>query len=215
LFYGTGVSVNDVIATKNILDSSHLNYATVTSSELNAMNQAHLIKYRLLIIPGGDFIKMGNSLSVVASTNIHYAVQHGLNYLGICASAFLAGKSRYYNGFNLTSGVTFGFYAAENNGIRKAAVLISNADNTMLDQYWEDGPQLSGWGMAIAKYPDGTPAITEGKFGKGYVILSGVHAEAPANWRSGMIFNTSAIADNAYAAMLIRSALNGVAVTHY
>jgi sulfopyruvate decarboxylase TPP-binding subunit len=37
---------------------------------------------------------------------------------GICARAFLAGKSTYYNGFNLTSGVRFGFYAAENHDLR-------------------------------------------------------------------------------------------------
>ena len=32
----------------------------------------------------------------------------------------------------------------------------------------------------VGKYPDGTPAIVEGTFGNGWVILSGVHPEAPA-----------------------------------
>ncbi|MEO8662171.1 MAG: hypothetical protein ABI693_27145 [Bryobacteraceae bacterium] len=55
-----------------------------------------------------------------------------------------------------------------------------------LDQYWEAGPQPTGWGAVAGKYPDGTPAIAEGTFGKGWVILMGVHAEAPESRRRGM-----------------------------
>jgi hypothetical protein len=87
---------------------------------------------------------------------VHDAVQHGLNYLGICAGAFLAGNFRGSN-FNLT-GVRFAFYADEARGIRKEAVAVHAAAGPMLDQYWEDGPQLSGWGAVVARYPDGTPA---------------------------------------------------------
>ena len=215
LFNGSGVSVNDVAAIETILDSNHLNYVTVSSEELNGMSQSQLMSYRLLIVPGGDFINMGNSLDTATATNICVAVQHGLNYLGICAGAFLAGNSTYYNGFNLTSGVTFGFYCAENKGIRKAALAISNADGSTLDQYWEDGPQLSNWGLVVAKYPDGTPAVAEAKCRKGFVILAGIHAEAPENWRGGMGFNTSAATCNAYAATLIHAALNGARLPHY
>ena len=103
------------------------------------------------------------------------------------------------NGLNLTSGVKFGFYAAEDRGIRKAAVPIAVAGAPTLDQYWEDGPQFTGWGAVVGKYPDGTPAIVEGTFGSGWVILTGVHPEAPASWRRGMTFTTPASADNAYA----------------
>jgi hypothetical protein len=69
----------------------------------------------------------------------------------------LAGNSGYYNGLNLTSGVRFGFYSAEERGIRKAAVAIAVAGGPTLDQYWEDGPQFTGWGAVVGKYPDGTP----------------------------------------------------------
>ena len=31
-----------------------------------------------------------------------------------------------------------------------------------LEQYWEDGPEFTGWGEVVGKYPDGTPAIVEG-----------------------------------------------------
>jgi len=89
-----------------------------------------------------------------------------VNYLGICAGAFLAGDSAP-NGLNVASGVRFRFYAAEERGIRKAAVAITGSDGQSLDQYWEDGPQLTGWGAVVSKYPDGTAATVEGRVGQG------------------------------------------------
>src|SRR5476651_4153 len=79
LFNGAGVSVNDVAAIATILDNNHLNYATVSSSELNTLSPSQLNAYRLLIVPGGDFMVMGNSLTKATAANIHEAVQHGLN----------------------------------------------------------------------------------------------------------------------------------------
>jgi glutamine amidotransferase-like uncharacterized protein len=137
-----------------------------------------------------------------------------LNYLGICAGGLLAGDC-IYNGLNLTSGVRFDFYSAVKRGIHKAAVPISGTGTPALDQYWEDGPQFTGWGEVVGKYPDGTPAIVEGKSGDGWVILSGVHPEAPENWRRGMNFSTPVSDDNEYAATLIRAALNGTWLPHY
>ncbi|MDQ6943843.1 MAG: hypothetical protein M3169_15185, partial [Candidatus Eremiobacteraeota bacterium] len=79
----------------------------------------------------------------------------------------------------------------------------------------EDGPQLTGWGEVVGKFSDGTPAIVEGSVGKGWVILSGIHAEAPATWRRGMKFNTPVSADTAYARTLIVAALNRETLSHY
>ena len=47
------------------------------------------------------------------------------------------------------------------------------------------------------------------------MILSGVHPEAPASWRRGMSFGTPASEDNAYAATLVRAALNRASLSHY
>ncbi len=137
-----------------------------------------------------------------------------MNYLGICAGGFFAGNSPY-NGLNLTSGVQFHFYSAEARGVRKAAVAIAGVGTPTLDQYWEDGPEFTGWGAAVGKYPDGTPAVVQGTFGSGWVILSGVHPEAPADWRRGMTFQTPAAVDHAYAATLIRAALNRESLPAY
>jgi hypothetical protein len=82
---------------------------------------------------------------------MHDAITGGVSYLGICAGAFFAGGARDYASLNLTAGVKFAFYSAEERGIRKAALAIASADGETRDQYWEDGPQLAGWGAAVAR----------------------------------------------------------------
>ena len=217
LFVGTGTSSGDVSAVKTILGDLSLTYATATSSQLNAMSESTLKTYKLFLMPGGDAITISKYLSSTTITNLHNAiVNDGLHYLGICAGAFFADSSGVYHYLNLTpSGVWFNYYADEFKGIHKEAVEIKGANGTTLDQYWQDGPQLSGWGSVVGKYPDGTPAIVEGYSGKGWVILSGVHPEAPASWRTGMTFTTSVAVDNAYAETLVTDALNAISLTHF
>lgn len=214
LFAGTGTSRDDVGAIETILKDNHLDYSTVTSPQLNRMTQAQIGAHRLFIVPGGNFVKIGNNLTASAAVSVRNSVHAGLNYLGICAGAFFAGNSPY-NGLNLTSGVRFRFYAAEDRGIRKAPVAITWSGGPTLDQYWEDGPQLTGWGATVARYPDGTPAIAQGQFGTGTVILTGVHPEAPERWQRGMPFRTPVPMNRSYAATLIRAALNRTPLPHY
>jgi glutamine amidotransferase-like uncharacterized protein len=214
LFKGTGTSPNDVKAVEAILKGRGLNYNAVNSHQLNRMSVSQLATYRLLIVPGGNYIRMGNGLTPDTTTNIRNAVQSGLNYLGICAGGLLAGNAAC-NSLNLTSGVRFGFYAEVNRGVHKAAVVVTGVGTPALEQYWEDGPQFTGWGLVVGKYPDGTPAVVEGTCGKGWVILCGVHPEAPENWRRGMTFTTPANAANAFAGTLIDAALGGTQVSHY
>ncbi len=214
LFTGAGTSSGDVAAIESILRAQHLDYATANSRELCSVGGREYRTHRLVIVPGGNFIDMGNGLTHGATSNLQYAVASGLNYLGICAGAFLAGDLPR-NSINLTSGVRFPFYSVVNRGIMKAAVPITFPTMPARDHYWESGPQLSGWGEVVARYPDGTPAIAQGSVGKGWVVLSGIHPEAPASWRRGMKFETSAADANAYAATLIRAALDGTPLPHY
>jgi hypothetical protein len=111
--------------------------------------------------------------------------------------------------------VRFPFYAAEARGIRKAAVQIAIAGSSPLEQYWEDGPQLTGWGDIVARYDDGTPAVAQGKVGNGWVMLLGTHPEAPDSWQRGLRFSASGTAARAYAALLITAALNATPLNHY
>ena len=93
LFGGTGSSPDDVKAFEAILKDQHVNYTKVNSSQLNGMSESRMRGYRLLIVPGGNFIDIGNGLTPVAAANIRNAVQNGLNYLGFCAGAFFAGNA--------------------------------------------------------------------------------------------------------------------------
>ena len=212
LFDGTGTSPNDVAAMKAVLEGCKLTYSTADSSRLNAMSESELSAHRLLIVPGGNYVAIGESLTPATSAKIRSAVQGGLNYLGICAGGLLAGDVP--GGLNLTDGVKFDFYALVNHGVHKAAVEISGAGAPAIEHYWEDGPQFTGWGAVVGRYPDGTPAIVEGKSGKGWAILSGTHPEAPESWRRGLTFTTSASAARAYAASLVDAALKGTSLPH-
>lgn len=213
LFAGAGASPGDVAAIKKLLGASKIDFATASSGQMNRMSPDQLAAYRLIIMPGGNFEDMGNGLSKEVSAKIRSAVRGGVNYLGICAGAFIAGDSPY-NGINLTEGKRFGFYSIENLGIRKAAVRISIVGASPADHYWEDGPQLSGWGDVVARYPDDTPAVAEAAAGKGFVILTGIHPEAPESWRRGLSFSTPVSETSAYAVTLIRAALAGEPLPH-
>jgi Biotin-protein ligase, N terminal len=215
LYNGTGASSTDVAAVEAVLNTSGVGYKTADSSQLNAMSEQQLGGYKLMIVPGGNSITIGESLTGDTASMIRGAVEdYGLHYLGICAGAFFGGYS-IYNGVDLTAGVSFDFYADENKGIHVEPVEISFPSSAPLDVYWQDGPQLSGWGAVVATFPDGTPAITEGQSGKGFVVFTGVHLEAPQSWRGSMTFTTPVSVDLAYAGTVIQNTLNGTPLPHF
>ncbi|MBK8233724.1 MAG: hypothetical protein IPK72_24895 [Candidatus Eisenbacteria bacterium] len=214
LFNGAGTSPNSVKAVGEILIRLRLPYVTLDSQDLNQLKPSEFESFRLVIVPGGNYIEMGNSLSPNTTAAIREAVHGGLNYLGICAGGLLAGNADC-NSLNLTSGVKFGFYADVNRNIHKAVVRVSFVDEPTQEFYWEDGPQFEGWGDVVGKYADGTPAVVQGRSMKGKALLVGVHPEAPDNWRNGMVFETPTQVNNAFAARLISSALEGSELPHY
>jgi hypothetical protein len=214
LFNGTGTS-SDVEAVEAVLKTLGVGYLTADSAQLNAMSEAQLGGYKLIIIPGGNSIEIGESLTPNAVAYLRGAVQqYGVHYLGICAGAFFGGYS-VYNGVNLTGGAPFDFYADEFKGIHREPVELSFVSSGPLSMYWQDGPQLSGWGDVVAKFPDGTPAITEGQSGKGFVIFTGVHPEAPPGWLGTLVLKIPISVDQAYAGVLITAALEGAPLPHF
>jgi len=210
LFDGDGASPNDVKAIEALLRREKLPYSTADSHDLDAMAPAELSRLTLIIFPGGNFEVMGKALDQDTPSRIRAAVRGGVNYLGICAGAFFAGDSPY-NAINLT-GRRFGFYAESAKGVRKQTVHLASGD-TSFATYWEDGPELSGWGEPLAKYPDGTPAVVQGKVGAGWVVLTGVHLEAPPHWYEGLRPGQPEIS-NDYAIKLIHAALGGTALPY-
>jgi hypothetical protein len=213
LYAGAGTTSGDVSAVKSLLGSLGLSYTAISASQLNAMSVNQLMSHKLFLMPGGNAVAIGQYLTKTATSNVRQAISNGMHYLGLCAGGFFAGKSTY-NRLQMT-GVIYKFYSAYYKGISKAAVLITLPGGTKYDVYWQNGPQLSGWGYVVAKYPDGTAAITEGKYGSGFAILTGLHPEAPASWRYGMSFSTPLSVDLAYAGTLVKAALAGTYLPHY
>jgi hypothetical protein len=70
LFNGAGASPNDVAAVEAILKNNHLSYSAATSAQLNRMDQSQIRRYRLLIVPGGNFVEIGKSLTPDATANL-------------------------------------------------------------------------------------------------------------------------------------------------
>ena len=142
------------------------------------LTEAQLRRSQLLIVPGGNYIKIAQGMSAESMEKVRSSVDRGLNYLGICAGAILAGRTTGKS-FDLTAGVQFDFYADVNRNLHKNVVSITDGEGETCDQYWEDGPQLDGWGTVVSKYPDGTAATVQGDFRRGRVILCGFHPERP------------------------------------
>ena len=62
LFNGTGTTASDVTAVEAILSANGLTYSIANSSQLNALTEAELNAYQLMIVPGGNSITIGNNL---------------------------------------------------------------------------------------------------------------------------------------------------------
>ena len=92
LYNGTGASSSDVSAIEAVLHTQGIDYATADSGKLNGMSEAQLAGYKLIIVPGGNSITIGQSLTTQTTSAIRGAVtQYGTHYLGICAGAFFGG----------------------------------------------------------------------------------------------------------------------------
>src|SRR4051812_20690284 len=85
LFDGHGTSPGDVAALEEILRANGFGYSTANSSQLNSISESQLKAYQLLVVPGGNFEVMGNSITPGTAAKIRTAVGGGLGYLGICA----------------------------------------------------------------------------------------------------------------------------------
>jgi hypothetical protein len=226
LFRGVGVAQDEADQVELLLSAAGISWVSADSSgtngslNLNIMTQAQLAAYGLIIVPGGNSIIIGDNLSSTTIANVRNAVRNGVNYLGICAGMFFAdGDSDAqhggpFNNLNLTGGGYTDFYQDYPAYVREA-VTLTFADNRQPFQItWWDGPMIrGGWGTVLARYPDGTAAILEGTSGKGYVLLSGVHPDAPATWRTMApttprdTYTTPIEQDFAYATYLIEKAL--------
>ena len=214
LFSGSGTWSIEVASLEDILTSHGVSFQKVTSAEMNTMNVADFANFGLLIFPGGSGGTQAGSLSSATKAALREAVQvRGVSYVGFCAGAFIAvapkpaaGKDVSY-GLGIVPGSELEYYYLENQGVPMAMTKNTFADGTSRDVLWYGGPMTPNTpGTVVAKYPDGSPAISEMWSGNGFVMISGPHPAAPPAAKAG--FNDSDGADYDLAWTLMSAALH-------
>ncbi len=223
IFNGEGTSASDANSLVSILTENKLSNKVVNSDQLNAMSVEELAQYGVIVWPGGHANRMTNSLTLATRRNVRSAVRDaGVSFAGFCAGAWmgvgddipLAGELDI--GFGLLPGKLLEEYFPDGKEPTAAMVLTSFADGSTRDIVWYGGPITPNIpGGVVAKYPDGSPEITQAFAGKGFVILTGTHPEAPQGWRDGEGLADSDGLDFELAWKLVNSALTQTPLTAF
>lgn len=192
LFNGGGVSTSDWQTTETLIQSMGLSYDLVNTAQLNAMTLEQVASYGVMVVPGGSGGTIYKSLSEAARLKVRQAVRdYGMGYVGFCAGAWVAvgpesntDQTASY-GFAVAPGdVLPSWFPGGNSSLTAAVVPVTFADGSKRQLVWWGGPSTPEWGQGVvARYDNGIPAISETRSGKGYVVISGPHPEAPQGWR--------------------------------
>lgn len=223
LFNGQGISTSDWQSFQNILEDMNLETQAVNSAQLELMSADDLKKFSLIIVPGGKASTISSGLTAAARVRVRQAVRdQGVSYLGICAGAW-AGVGTEANTDKETSYgflVIYGSHLANwwpdgNTNAVADVVPVQFADGRTRQLVWYGGPATPEWaGGVVARYSNGKAAISQAYSGKGFVVLSGPHPEAPQGWRNTAGLDSDGL-DYDIAKELILSALNRQPMNHY
>jgi glutamine amidotransferase-like uncharacterized protein len=137
------------------------------------------------IQPGGKSSIAMNSMTVQLKDTLKEFVNSGGGYVGFCAGAFAAtdwvGTSNY-RGLNFMPGRTEVYHTNQT-----AEIIPLNWNGKTRYVYWEGGPFIDhipeGKAEVRATYPNGQIAAARSVYGKGRVYVTGLHPEAPQDWR--------------------------------
>jgi len=140
------------------------------------------------IQPGGDAIQLSGAISATKKALISDFISRGGKYLGFCAGAFFADQkvddANTVPGLGILPGVTQD-YTKE-----KAPMILPMIWKGQLRYvYFEEGaaiyPNNQGSHVnVVAVYENFIPAVVTFKHGLGKAALSGVHPEAPSDWKA-------------------------------
>ena len=207
IYNGDGTALSDTQSIEKIIQVNGQSSKTVNSNQINVMTEEELRHYGLIIWPGGKSKTMSDSLTFETRNRIRDAVSlDGVSFLGFCAGAFIAGTYSWSPTWGLELVPNdFPYYQLEFQGYTKAFVELQFSDRSSRHVLWYGGPQLDDFGKVIARYPDGSSAIAQDWVGVGFVILSGVHPEAPLSWGTGLSYPDGS--DHALAWQLIEAAM--------
>jgi glutamine amidotransferase-like uncharacterized protein len=214
LYTGSGTWGAEVGALEDMIPAHGATYDTVTEASLNAMSLDELSQYGMIVWPGGLANTEVSGLTQATRAKLRQAVQErGVGYVGFCAGSFVAvGSDAGYN-IGIVSGPPLEYYSREayyekNGGTDIEMTMTSFANGSKRDIVWYGGPMTQEiQGGVIARYPDGTPEISQMWSGNGFVILSGTHPTAPDSVRTSYGLNDSDGNDQDIAWSLINAVL--------
>lgn len=214
LFNGVGISTSDWQTTETILKSAKMSYQLVNSKQLDAMTLDQMTNFGVMIFPGGNGYSITGGLLLSTAVRIRQAVRdRAVGYVGFCAGAWVSvGPEALTNntaayGFAVAKGGYLIEYAPGGKYPEATMENVSFADGSHRQLVWWGGPKTPNWvGGVIAKYVTGEPAISQTWVGKGYVVISGVHPEAPQSWRYTAGYDSDGL-DYDIAMKMIRAAL--------
>jgi len=196
LYNDTGVSEESLTHTfhslKKIYPESSIR--TINSKEVQDGNWINHAK--LFILPGGADLPFVRKLKTDSIQNIQNFVNQGGKFIGICAGSYFAstliefdkggtleviGKRELALFPGKAIGPVFGPYDYKTkSGARTAQISISGSGKMNLffngGCYFENAESYDGV-TVMGRYQSGLPAVIKIIFGKGEVILSGVHFE--------------------------------------
>lgn len=217
LIYGGVLSWNDEIdSIKGLLTAQNKTYVEYNDAKMNSLSLEDLKGFSLVIFPGGNSDRVSENLTPETKRHLRDAiVENGLNYLGLCAGAWLVispepiEQANHY-GFQLQRGpwlqqTSFHHEKLEFKIVQ--ALLPGGVSRRLL---WFGGPITPEIpGGVIARYSDGSPAATQMRTGKGFVIISGLHPTANKEILKDLgLFDREAIAPE-LAWTMIEAALYG------
>ncbi len=193
LFNGSGVSTSDWQTTEGLIQSMGLSYDLVNTAQLNAMSLDQIASYGVMVVPGGSGGTIYKSLSEATRLKVRQAVRdYGMGYVGFCAGAWVAvgpesdtDQTASY-GFAVAEGAVLpSWFPNGNTSLTAAVVPVTFSDGSQRQLVWWGGPSTPEWSRGVvARYSNGIPAISQTRSGKGFVVISGPHPEAPQSWRA-------------------------------
>lgn len=185
IYGGLGSWGDEIESLKELLAAHGKTYAEYDDKQFNDATDADFDKFSLVIFPGGDSNDVNRNLTMETRDRIRRAVlERGLNYFGLCSGAWLVVSPQ-----NRLKENVYGFQFVTGPWLKQTPLFemkleyaVTNAifpNGSRRKLLWFGGPITPNIpGGVIAKYGDGTPAITQMRAGKGFVILSGLHPTA-------------------------------------
>ncbi|KAI8912559.1 biotin-protein ligase [Gorgonomyces haynaldii] len=175
----------------------------------------------LLVIPGGQDLPYIRALEHKGLERIKQFVTNNGNYLGICAGAYLASDSIEFEvgqpnqvvgqrmsllKIKSVGSVGKHFEYASEQG---ASALKIKYGSVFANLYVNGGPafELMEQYQVLASYDDGRPAVVQGNYGSGNVILTGPHVEIDGSYIKYMKENAQNPEDAQYLDPLIQPVL--------